>query len=152
VAGAIAAVPIHGGDQDGGTAVEMFVSPNLDRYLRRAEDCLGREDYARAIKVLQDVIEGRTLEVPDTGGGAVKPDAPKPDPPLERSPDRSGGRVDRRTAARPDADLAARRQAQAALADPVNCVFSPNGRIYRPVRRLCHELLASLPPAGLDIY
>jgi outer membrane protein assembly factor BamB len=31
-------------------------------------------------------------------------------------------------------------------------VFSTDDRLYRPVARLCHELLASLPPQGLSLY
>ena len=52
-----------GGESDEGIAVELFESPNLGRYLRRAQECLTREDYPQAIKILQDVIEGRTLEI-----------------------------------------------------------------------------------------
>ncbi|HEU4420575.1 MAG TPA: PQQ-binding-like beta-propeller repeat protein, partial [Planctomycetota bacterium] len=36
--------------------------------------------------------------------------------------------------------------------DARQSVFSQDGRLYRPVRRLCHELLARLPSVGIDIY
>lgn len=127
--GTVAAPGAHGQD-DGGVPVEMFENPNLDRYLRRAQAFLGREDYAAAIQVLQDVVEGRTVEVvgaapvADEPGAGVPPDATDPQPPV---------------AAR--AELDARR-----------AVFSADGRLYRPVRRLCHELLARLPDIGIELY
>jgi hypothetical protein len=36
--------------------------------------------------------------------------------------------------------------------DPAKAVFSSDGRLYRPVRRLCHELLASLPAPAIELY
>ena len=33
-----------------------------------------------------------------------------------------------------------------------NAVFSQDGRIYRPVSLLCHELLAGMPAVGLELY
>src|SRR5690606_40283352 len=36
--------------------------------------------------------------------------------------------------------------------DPGKAVYSADGRLYRPVLRLCHELLASMPPEGLELY
>ena len=36
--------------------------------------------------------------------------------------------------------------------DARNSVFSHDGRLFRPVRRLCHELLAQLPDVGIEIY
>lgn len=55
-----------------GVPVELFENPTIDRYLRRAESFLQSEDFASAIGVLQDVIEGRTrVEV----GGAAEPAA-----------------------------------------------------------------------------
>ena len=35
----------------------MFESPNLDRFLRRANMFLDEEKYQQAIKILQSVIE-----------------------------------------------------------------------------------------------
>ena len=46
---------------DEGANVEMFESPNLDRFLRRARQFLDEDKYPEAIQVLQSVIEGRTL-------------------------------------------------------------------------------------------
>ena len=39
-----------------------------------------------------------------------------------------------------------------AASDPRHAVFSQDGRLYRPVRRLCHELIARLPDDGLALY
>ena len=66
----IGALAVRGVDEsldDPGIRVEMFENPNLDRYLERAQMFLGRDDYTSAIKVLQDVIEGRAVEVFATG-------------------------------------------------------------------------------------
>ncbi|HEU4420882.1 MAG TPA: hypothetical protein VFT55_18225, partial [Planctomycetota bacterium] len=98
--GAVAQAPV--GD-DPGAAVEMFENPNLDRFLRRAQDFLAREQYASAIEVLQDVIEGRTLEVV----GAPLPDAqPPPTPPTQpqRGQPPRGGADRPNTAAPPGND------------------------------------------------
>lgn len=112
-----------------GPPVEMFENPNLDRYLRRAQEFLAREDYAAAIQVLQDVVEGRTVEVI----GSEEP----PQPPA----DGDGGAAEE---SRPE-------RARPAL-DARQAVFSGDGRLYRPVRRLCHELLAQLPDIGIELY
>ncbi len=124
--------PATSASDDAGIPVEMFENPNLDRYLRRAQSFLERRDYSAAIEVLQDVVEGRTVEVV-----AARPDeelpeaAPPPPPPEEPAPDRgpTPGELDAR-----------------------NAVFSHDGRLYRPVRRLCHELLARMPDVGIEIY
>ena len=50
------------GTTDPGVRVEMFESANLDRFIRSAQASLAKEDYEHAIKVLQEVIEGRTGE------------------------------------------------------------------------------------------
>jgi outer membrane protein assembly factor BamB/tetratricopeptide (TPR) repeat protein len=120
---------------DPGTLVEMFENPNLDNYLRRARSLLEREDYTGAIELLQDVIEGKTVEVvairPETTEGNGEPaeaGEPKPEP----KQDKKGPSP---------SELSAR-----------NSVFSHDGRIYRPVRRLCHELLAEMPDVGIELY
>ena len=114
--------------QDGpqtGVVVRMLESPTLDRFLRKAEDFLGREDYGGAIKVLQDVLEGNihldSEEPAATGAPGEGEPAPEADP---------LGQED----------------------DPTHAVFSSDNRLYRPVRRLCQELLASLPDQGLALY
>lgn len=146
---------------DPGTPVEMFENSNLDRYLRNAQAFLDRQNYEAAIDVLQDVIEERTIEVlaarPEdegaagAGDGASKPNDGKPaagkpaatqpankppaaDPANPANPANPGGR------ARPN-DRDAR-----------NAVYSQDGRIYRPVRRLCHELLARMPADAIELY
>ncbi|MBL8727111.1 MAG: PQQ-like beta-propeller repeat protein [Planctomycetes bacterium] len=124
--------PASGASDDSGVPVEMFENPNLDRYLRRAQAFLEREDYAAAIQVLQDVVEGRTVEVVGSPGEAA---APVPSPiPGEAAKDPPPG-------PRTRDELDARR-----------AVFSADGRLYRPVRRLCHELLARLPDIGIELY
>jgi outer membrane protein assembly factor BamB len=134
---------------DNGEPVEMFENPNLDRYLRRAPAFLEREDYAAAIQVLQDVVEGHTVEVvgaPAETGGTNPPPAADPEAgptgsqpvPSQPAPSRSESS---QAGPRARDELDARR-----------AVFSPDGRLYRPVRRLCHELLARLPDIGIDLY
>lgn len=138
--GAIAAPPLS--TDDAGIPVEMFENPNLDRYLRRAQDFLGREDYAAAIQVLQDVVEGKTIEVvgapAERAAGAEPTDGPVPGADGARS---AFGRAGEAGKAPTPVELDARQS-----------VFSQDGRLYRPVRRLCHELLAQLPSIGVDLY
>lgn len=112
-----------GGGVASGAPVQMFESPNLDRYLRKAQDLIGREDFAGAIKVLQDIVEGRTLFDNADEVAPQKGEAPKPDDRLPVAED-----------------------------DPTHAVFSSDSRLYRPVRRLCQELLAALPPDGIALY
>ena len=116
---------------DPGVPVEMFESANLDRFLRKAQNFLSRAEYGNAIRVLQDVIEGRTMEFTDVDGdpekrGEEKGKEKKPDPKKNELPI--------------DDD------------NPAYSVFSSDERIYRPVSRLCHELLASMPPEGIGLY
>ncbi len=113
-----------------GVTVHMFESSNLDRFLRKAQDFLVREDHIGAIKVLQDVVEGRSLEF--MGGGDELP--------AEEGPEKDSGGVDQ-------ADADPLREDH-----PEHAVFSADGRLYRPVRRLCQELLASMPEEGLALY
>jgi hypothetical protein len=148
--------------EDPGVAVDMFENPNLDRYLHKAQSSLDREDYRMVIELLQEVIEGRTSEVlagaDETSGGTAAPGAassspaapstaPAPQPATPQSvPLPAGGRP---AVARPGGAAAEPRQPEL---DARNSVFSHDGRIYRPVRRLCHEMLARLPAVGLEIY
>ena len=128
------AAPAQDPVEDPGTVVEMFENPNLDMYLRRAGSFLEREDFTAAIGVLQDVIEGRTVEVV-----AVRPeDAPDEQP--EEPKDE------------PDAKKQTEGGIRATELTARNSVFSYNGRLFRPVRRLCHELLAQMPDVGIEIY
>ncbi len=137
-----------GDGDDVGVTVEMFENPNLDRYLRKAHRFLDAKDYLAAITVLQDVIEGRTLEVveslPVTPGQDAPPDQPATPP--EPKPGVQAGNV---PGAAPGA---AGGNHPAHLSDPSQAVFSDDRRLYRPVRRLCHELLATMPAEGLDLY
>lgn len=129
--------------EEEGRTVELFESPNLDRYLRKAQDFMRREDYAQAIQVLQDVVEGRTLEaMAATAGEAAEQPAASAGDQAERAPPPE--------APKPAAPAPA--AGPAADADPARTVFSQDGRIYRPVRRLCHELLATMPLVGLELY
>ncbi len=136
--GAIAApAPAGLADDEEGVPVELFENPNLDRYLRRAQAFLDREDYAAAIQVLQDVVDGRTVEV-------VGP----PTAPTEPVAGPAGPVGDGAPGSAPGSTLAAR----SAALDASRAVFSADGRLFRPVRRLCHELLARLPEVGLELY
>jgi tetratricopeptide (TPR) repeat protein len=122
---------VAGSGDDLGVPAEMFENPNLDRYLRRAMSFLERQDHQAAIEVLQDVVEGRTVEVV-----AARPAQAEGEQPAAPS-----------QPARPEVP-----ETPTAHADAGQAVYSQDGRIYRPVRRLCHELLASLPPVGIAFY
>ncbi len=111
-----------------GVRAQLIESPNLDRFLRRAQEFLDRREFAGAISVLQDAIEGRVVR------GEVGPPPAQPTRP-------AGGEGETRSED-PFADED----------DPGKAVYSADGHLYRPVLRLCHELLASLPPEGLDLY
>lgn len=133
VAVAVTPKPSEG---DPGPQVEMFENPNLDRYMRRAQAFLDREDYPAAIQVLQDVVEGRSIEVLVEGDDQPKPDATSPpasDPQSEAPPESAALRAAR-------------------VPDSRRSVFSQDGRLFRPIRRLCHELLAALPDVGIQLY
>ena len=134
------ALPVRDPRVDPGIPVEILESPNIDRYLRRAQDFLARDDYAGAIKILQVVVEGRTLaELPDGEPAAEsRSDATQPDSPGAATP--AGGGAD------------GGRQFQRLLEEAENAVFSSDGRLYHPVHRLCHDLLASLPVEGRRWY
>ena len=107
-----------------GAAVRMFESPTLDRFLRKAQECLGRDDHTGAIMVLQDVLEGN-----------IRPDGAVEESETEKAEGGSSG-----------GGLLVEED------DPTHAVFSNDQRLYRPVRRLCHELLAHLPDGGLELY
>lgn len=142
----------QGGPEDDGSTVEMFENPKLDLYLRKAQDFLAREDYAAAIQVLQDVVEGKTVEI--VGGPAEPPAGPSTATPSTATPPTEGRD---RPAMRPDGSESraappAASAPQAPALDARRSVFSQDGRLFRPVRRLCHELLASLPAVGIELY
>ncbi len=133
--------------EDGGVAVDLAENPDLDRYLRRAKQCIERGDFAAAIQLLQDVVEGRSQ---DAVTGVAEPGAglpPIPDQPASPLPTvpvapLAGGPPGKQPAP----------AATPAASDPRHAVFSQDGRLYRPVRRLCHELIARLPDDGLALY
>lgn len=144
---------------DPGTQVDMFENPNLDRYLRRAQDDLGRQNYQNAISLLQDVIEGRTTEVVTSGADeAAAADGPRssatPAAPGTNKPARQDVNVDAHAGFRVVGNKPPNQppQPKQPELDARNAVFSQDGRIYRPVSRLCHELLARMPTVGLEIY
>lgn len=113
-----------------GVKAQLIESPNLDRFLRRSQEFLERRDYAGAISVLQDAIEGRVVR-DDTARLPAQPN----DPANPVSPDEAV-----------DADPFTDED------DPGKAVYSADGRLYRPVLRLCHELLATMPAEGLELY
>lgn len=114
-------------------APRMFESANLDRYLRKAQSFLAREDYGGAIDVLQAVIEGRVVAELERGTGKAE------------QAGKAAGEREGRDSRRADV-------LEQVEDDPAHAVFSADGRLYRPVRRLCHELLASMPEPGLALY
>ena len=114
-----------GGTRDVGVRVEMFESLNLGRFIRRAQEFLSDEEYTNAISVLQSVLEGRTDEFMEEGLGR------------EATQEREES-VDRSFVVDED--------------NPAYAVFSGDGRLYRPVSRLCHELLAAMPSEGIGLY
>ena len=186
--------------EDPGVQVEMFENQNLDRFVRKARDFLGRKDFAGAIQVLQDVIEGKTIEAVDSSVEGVPPaDAkaaePKAEPPAQgekSKPDEKPKEAKADAEAKPATEKApaaaatpaapakvvvatATAQAQVVVVgkaivpaargdaspqpnlqpvplDAARAVYSEDKRMYRPVRRLCHELLAAMPPEGIDLY
>jgi outer membrane protein assembly factor BamB/tetratricopeptide (TPR) repeat protein len=111
-----------------GVRAQLIESPNLDRFLRRAQEFLHRADFAGAIAVLQDAIEGRVVR--DSANTA------------EPSPNQPGTGDPARATDDPFTDED----------DPGKAVYSADSRLYRPVLRLCHELLASMPAEGLELY
>ena len=114
-----------GGIRDVGVRVEMIESPRLGRFIRRAQEFLADEEYTNAISVLQSVVEGRTDEFMEQGLG--RDETKQPEEQAVRS----------------------------LLVDeenPAYSVFSGDGRLYRPVARLCHELLSAMPPEGVGLY
>lgn len=146
--------PVQSAEDDVGVPVEMFENPNLDRYLRRAQSFLDQGKYDATIQVLQDVIEGRTIEFVDAG---VQPPQPAAAPPAAGADTEAGkaapkgdeaGKADGKPVPKPDAE----RKKSLAELSAAQSVFSQDGRIYRPVRRLCHEILARLPSVGIELY
>lgn len=163
IAGAVVPAAGEEDEDDVGVNVEMLENPNLDRYLRKAQDFLSREEYDSAIRVLQDVIEGRTsVEIdaavgaepqqkPEDGGEAGTAAAPEKQP--EARPTTTGSKPalgPEHPAAKGSKPGGSGNSVQ--TLDPSQAVFSPDGRIYRPVRRLCQELLATMPGNGLALY
>ena len=133
---------------DPGSRVEMFENPNLDNYLDRAQSFLDRGDYVAAVEVLQNVIEGKTIEV-----FATRPDdeSPVDGATSGAASEPTGGESNR---ANNQANNRAQVEAGATSTDldARNAVFSRDRRIYRPVSRLCHELLSQMPDVGIQIY
>lgn len=128
------------GAQDGaalelGVRAQLIESPNLDRFLRRAQEFLDRRDFPGAIQVLQDAIEGRVVN----DQPAVKPPPTKPNDPSVPAPTKSEpAKIEEDPFVDED--------------DPGKAVFSADGRLYRPVLRLCHELVANMPTEGIELY
>ncbi len=126
-------------DDPGSPAVQMFESKNVTRFLDKAKGFLSRENYPDAIKVLQDVVEGRTSAMAaeiEAEERAKREREAKPKP--------AGSEA----VAQPDPfedDNPAR--SVVSVADDLS-----SDRLYRPVRRLCQEYLSQLPQAGLDLY
>jgi outer membrane protein assembly factor BamB/tetratricopeptide (TPR) repeat protein len=125
----------------------MFENPNLDRYLRKAQNFLDQDKYDSAILVLQDVIEGNTVEFLAPGGGT-----PTDGGVAEATPGIDGAKVEGAKPTDKPTEKEPKHGKTAAELDAAQSVFSQDGRVYRPVRRLCHEILAKLPPVGIELY
>lgn len=132
--------------EDGGVAVDLNENPNLDRYLRRAKQCIERGDFAAAIQLLQDVVEGRS----EAAVTDVPPAEQKA--PAAAAPDDAAAKPKGSASARGVLGGVAEPPPPPAASDPRHAVFSQDGRLFRPVRRLCHELIARLPDDGLALY
>ena len=153
-------VPVGGGaiaaktdpEDEGGVTVELFENPNLDRYLRKAQDFLVKENYPAAIKVLQDVIEGRTIEAADSMGAPESPPAGEPTAADQPKDGAQPKPTDPKVTPKPKDNAKGAETGPMTVLDPSQAVFSQDGRLYRPVRRLCHELLAAMPQVGVDLY
>ncbi|MGE3878291.1 MAG: PQQ-binding-like beta-propeller repeat protein [Planctomycetota bacterium] len=120
-----------GEDSPDGPVVHMLESPNIDRFLRRAQEFLARSEWEQAITVLQDVVDGRTLaeELPTTPTPSESPTDSAPTAPDETS--ENWGEIGESASM---------------------MVFSQDQRLFRPVQRLCQDLLASLPAEGVAAY
>jgi tetratricopeptide (TPR) repeat protein len=154
-----------------GVTVELPENPNLSLYLKKAKSQLAEDPpkYDLAIQLLQSVIDGRTDEAVTAGEevSVDKPDGTKPDgakakaDPPKADPAKGDGKGKGEMEVqkpprllppgRPGTGVPAAPPPAPPL-DPSQCVFSSDGRLYRPVRRLCHELLATMPTAGLQRY
>lgn len=157
--------PQHNSEEDLGTPVEMFENPNLDRYLRRAQDLLEQKKYDAAIEVLQNVVDGHTADAPEPA--AARPEEPLAPPKTDEKAEKGekAGKSDKDKPAakaekekpggkaKPGEKAAARGPRKTVTdLDATRSVFSPDGRVYRPVRRLCQEILARLPAVGIELY
>lgn len=131
-----------------GAAVQMFESPNVDRFLHKAQDFLQREDWLGAIRVLQDVLEGKTLLEPEE----EKPKEPEPKKPDPKADPKTGTPTRPVRPPNPQQPETVQRIDPLLEENPANSVFSADRRLYRPVRRLCHELLAAMAEAGQILY
>ncbi len=131
---------------DPGRAPRLLESANVDRFLRRAQQAIAREDFPSAIRILQEVIEGRTLEEAPAESPA-QPTGPGDAPPAAAS-----SHPDSNSRPNPNSNPAPAPTAAATVEDPEHAVFSTDGRLYRPVRGLCQELLAALPAEAVTYY
>lgn len=140
-------LPANQPDEDLGVPVELYENPNLDRYLRRAQSFLEAAKYDAAIEVLQAVIEGQTIEF--RGPGEPRP-AAEPQAATEEASKDKGKDDQAKGRDKPEGSKPQNR----GVGDGIEAaaVFSQDGRIYRPVHRLCHEIMATLPPAGIELY
>ena len=155
-----------------GPTVRMFENDNVDRFLRKARTFLEGDDFAGAIEVLQNVVEGRTLEAPGAAPGEPESGAAAAESELEVGENAEPKKRDPRSLAVPPGrnprTVLIRGQHEILLAGQGSAtiggddalenvgtdqaVFSQDGRIYWPVRRLCQQLLGTMPPSGLEAY
>jgi hypothetical protein len=134
--------------EDPGVRVEMFDNDTLNRYLERSHAFLIREDYDSAVDLLQNIIDGRLGEVfsvelgEDDGLGVEKGGVSS-----ESEVKLNSGAM--QPEAKSDAKDKPEHAPESSLFDSV---YSQDGRLFRPARRLCIELLARMPDVGVQIY
>lgn len=136
--------------QDAGPSVEMFESPNLDRFVRRARRLLDEERFEDGIAVLQAVIDGKTIEAQPAEEGEPT-DKPATDGDAKSTEEPVEGQQQRKPKPGKDGKQP-EKSATNAPTDPRQAVFSSDGRVYRPAARLCQEYLATMPPVGVELY
>lgn len=128
-------------DEDSGPRPGFFAIDNVDRFVRKAKDFLARDEYDAAIQVLVDVLEGKVVQDAAPPQQAPSQEVPQPEP---ANRGRQPGRAPTQPPERPTLP--------SPEDDPSRAVYSADGRLFRPVRRLVHELLAGLPPAGIELF
>lgn len=121
-----------------GPKPRLATDPNVDRFLRRAEELVERAQHEAAIEVLQDVLEGRTVQMETGQQGTGQPGTGEPSAGAQATTGPQGPtRAESTTGPAVDSSRA---------------MFSADGRLFRPVDQLCHRRLSELPAEGRALY